>query len=360
MAAVLIMVKDEAPYIEKTLDSARDVSNSFVILDTGSTDDTPTVIRRWCEKHGKNLHIFKSSFVNFEVSRNELLARADAIIKRENWYLLLDANDEFRGDLASILATATTEDGIYLQQVWNFGTERITYQNCRCIRARAGWRYKGVVHEYLHKEGATYLYARDRAHIYQDRTVDAEKSAARFVTDYSLLLKEVEKNPTDARSTFYLARTCEALGARDEAIKWFKRRAEMGDFLEEVFHSYLSIGQLQRKAGRWRGAIQALQEAYQADARVEPLLELAEIHRERSEWQTAYMYLDMALTLVPEERLLFYDPRKYEYTRWHLMGIVAYYAGAMTLGRFACEKAVKASVTDEERALNASNLSFYL
>ena len=50
----------------------------------------------------------------------------------------------------------------------------------------------------------------------------------RWANDLDLLLAEVQRNPGDPRSVFYLAQNYFALGDFGNARKWYERRAEMG------------------------------------------------------------------------------------------------------------------------------------
>ncbi len=57
------------------------------------------------------------------------------------------------------------------------------------------------------------------------------------------LLAEVERNPEDARSVFFLAETCFQLGDIYIARKWYARRAEMGGCDEEVYYALFRLAQ---------------------------------------------------------------------------------------------------------------------
>ena len=60
-------------------------------------------------------------------------------------------------------------------------------------------------------------------------------SGQKYARDRDLLLAEVERNPEDARSVFYLAQSYFALGDFVNARKWYARRVEMGGWDEEVY-----------------------------------------------------------------------------------------------------------------------------
>ena len=69
-----MIVKNESKIIRRCLESVRDVLDSYIIHDTGSTDDTCEIIKE--VMHGIDGKIEHTEFVNFEKNRN--LALDDA------------------------------------------------------------------------------------------------------------------------------------------------------------------------------------------------------------------------------------------------------------------------------------------
>ena len=361
--ALLMMVKDEEKHVAKTLNSVRKFVKTVVVLDTGSTDNTLGEISEWCREHQKFLHAKVEPFVDFATSRNSLLSFADSITT-EKWFLLMDASDEFNGPIhilkeALNQAVETQSDGVFLSQIWMFELGHIYYKNCRIVRARSGWHYIGVVHEYITKDSPRYYTCPSKVHLFQNRLLDGGKSKERFRRDYVLLKESVVKDPKNARSVYYLAKTCLWLNYRDQAAKYFLQRTQMGDFFEEVYHSYMELGQLALAKKQNRNAIEYFLRAFDTDERVEPLIELASIYRSLFEWHTAFIYIERALSLELPERLLVVDAGKYSYTRWHLMGIVAYYSRDKEIGMRACRVAIEKSPNDVERKQNEDNLACY-
>ena len=83
-----------------------------------------------------------------------------------------------------------------------------TYWRTQLFRDGMRWRYEGVVHEYANcddpfveerLEGEYYIESRRLG----GRNLDPQK----YARDRDLLLAEVERNPDDARSVFYLAQS---------------------------------------------------------------------------------------------------------------------------------------------------------
>ena len=60
--ALLIMCKDEEKRIEVTLESVKDTVKSIVCYDTGSTDNTISILKNFCEKNNIVLRLKEGSF----------------------------------------------------------------------------------------------------------------------------------------------------------------------------------------------------------------------------------------------------------------------------------------------------------
>lgn len=378
LICLLMMVKNEEKRITVSFDSVKNFVDTFIILDTGSTDNTIPIIKEYCDKNKINLHLKEEPFVNFEVSRNVSLDFADEVIDKNNpkYILLLDCNDELKN--GETLYKFVSEykglcHGFHLKQNWWNGNNSDTYYNMRFVKSHNQWRYKGVVHEYLmcpslekSKNDAKDIVLKIEGPIlFQDRTKDDDKSMKRFTRDKELLYSEYIKNPLEPRTLFYLAQTCGCLGHIQEAYKYYTLRIKQEGFIEEIYHSYYRLGELSKILKHpWEETLNWFLKAFSHSQRVEPLLKIGEYYQkynhkgeEKPDFLTAYMYIHMACKLIfPYNQILFIDRRAYDYTRWNLLGIIAYYVGRYKEGKEACLKALEMENKDED----LDNLIFYL
>ena len=152
--ALVMMVKNEEKRIEVSFDSVKNFSDTYIILDTGSTDDTINICREYCKRNNINLFLKEEPFVNFEVSRNVLLDFADEVLdkNKKRFLLQLDCNDELQQG-ENLIDFVTKFDGpqtgFHLKQKWWTGMSVDTYFNIRLVLSHSGWRYRDVVHEYI-------------------------------------------------------------------------------------------------------------------------------------------------------------------------------------------------------------------
>jgi glycosyltransferase involved in cell wall biosynthesis len=375
---LVMMVKNEEKRLEVSFNSVKEYADTFVILDTGSTDRTTMIIKNYCKKHNINLFLKEEPFVDFAASRNVLLKYADEVLRNPDgspdvrYLLQLDCNDELRNadELVKLaLYFKGPQTAFYIKQMWKTPNNSVTtYYNLRLHKSHSGWFYNCPVHEYMHKDtldqGDYVSHCRDLV-LFQDRTKDDDKTMKRFVRDKPLLYKEYLKDPHNSRVLFYLAQTCACLRQVTEAYNFYYLRTLEGGFAEEVYHSYQRLGDISITLGHpWEETMSWYLKAYAHSKRAEPLVKIAEYYTmyntlgEKSpDWNMCYLYISQACKLFfPHNTLLFVDRYVYLYKRWHILGTAAFYVNRFKEGKDACIRAIQA----EHQPIDYSNLVNYL
>lgn len=259
--ALVMIVRDEEDVIERCLLSALSHIDSWVIVDTGSTDNTPRLVEKTLNGVPGKLH--RSKWRDFAHNRSEALQLARGTA---DFLLLLDADMVLQHDGA---LPNLTED-IYLGRIQ--GT--LDYALPILIRGAKQWRYEGVAHSYLHCDQPTTETVLSGLEIEDGSHVTEEK----LRRDLELLSAEHGRNPLDARTAFYLAQTYFDLGMTSEAIQMYRYRANLPGFAEETFYARYRLGVLLGEHVSFAEAVPELLAAWQMrPGRIEPLRALANL-----------------------------------------------------------------------------------
>jgi tetratricopeptide (TPR) repeat protein len=301
-----MIVKDEAENIERCLASVRDHVSAWVIVDTGSTDGTQDLVRAALEGIPGELH--ERPWVNFAHNRSEALRLARG---KAEYVLILDADWTLNVEPGAL--DDLTADSYMIRHVGS--TE---HWMKALVRDEHDWFYVGAVHEYIDTR-----YAEERSENLLGVSFDrwggvGGDRTGRWERDLELLTAEVERDPDDTRSRFYLAQTYRDLDRPREAIEHYAARAEMGGWDEEVYNALLQVGMLKANLDDWGGGLAALVDAWETrPSRLEAIYELAWRLRVRGSLQTAYSLLDRVVdprraAPVPDD-ILFVQPWVYRY-----------------------------------------------
>ncbi|MFD3947004.1 glycosyltransferase [Streptomyces sp. NPDC058579] len=319
-----MIVKNEARVIERCLASVRDLVDTWVISDTGSTDGTQDLIRKALDGIPGELH--EEPWVNFGHNRSLNISHARG---RADYLLLLDADLVLRqdGPLPPLAA-----DAYMLRH-----EGALEYRIKRLVRGDLPWRYEGVTHEYLTadqdhvQENLDALFIQDHA--------DGGSRHDKFERDARLLGAELERDPSNVRTVFYLAQTMRDLGRTTDAIALYERRAAMGGWAEEVYYALLQAGVLRAESGDWPAAMDTLTRAWDArPERLEACYELASRLRLRGRNHSAHAVVSAVVGRKQPDDVLFTQPWVY---RWGLLfeySITAYWVGDHAASLAACDR----------------------
>lgn len=321
-----MIVKDEAKIIARCLKPLIPHISSWVICDTGSTDDTEAVVKEVLgDVPGNYYHV---RWVNFGHNRTQAmeLARPHA-----PYTLMVDADyvlnipDNFDWDSLTADAYAFRHEGQYdLAQTWLF-------------RNDIEWEWVGAVHEYV------------RAVDKQDP--DVKRLPEISITNYddganerddlSTLLKEFKaSNYKDARTAFYLAQTYVGLERWEDALTMYYVRAGMeSDNPEETWYATMMIARMMDRIGKEPSAVKSayIKAYFLRPQRYEPLCWLAQYCRLQNEFELAFTFSSIVGTDMryPSEDGLLIDRPVYDYLMLFEFGISAAMTKRLTLAEAA-------------------------
>jgi tetratricopeptide (TPR) repeat protein len=353
-----MIVKNEMANIERCLTAVAPYISAWVIGDTGSTDGTQRFIEEFFAAKGIHGELHSFPFENFGQARNEGLKRAYASKLKFDYLLLDDADMELVVDVAGFQQHLDAP-GYQLMQL---STGGLRYWNTRLLRRDAGAWYHGVTHEYLDVPGGTQklsgVWYRDHA--------SGSNRVDKFERDIRLLKKGLKNEPDNARYWFYLAQSYQDAGRPQEAAKTYRKRAEMGGWVEEVWTSKLRMARNLLKAGDETGFVAGALEAFQErPSRAEPLYDLARHYRLKGQNELSAMFAERGLEIPPPEQdILFIEDWVYRQGLREEFSIAANYSKnkhRKGRGFDMCDSlALDPSIGSRTRDLAASNLQFYV
>lgn len=354
LIALVMIVKNEAAGIRRTLESVRNCVDAWSILDTGSTDGTQDIVHEVLRELPGELH--SGPFVNFEVTRNRALELAG---ERATFNLLLNGDDALREGAAlrrfceSRRRSTRPEDEAFQVRV-RYSAELI-HDSPRVVRAAAGWRYLGVTHEILcHPDREPPRERIPDAWIEHDLRPEDDRTR-RWEEDLELLREDLERRPGDARSTFYLAQTFECLGRLEEAEQVYRDRVALGGWQEEVYESMFRLGRIAEARGlNWAECQQRYLDAFaHSPYRAEPLFAVAWHWYQEQNWPLCFLFAQRGSQIpFPDQASLFVDVTVYESKLLDLVGTSAFYVGEFSAGRAALEKLLATHPGDDRLRAN--------
>jgi glycosyltransferase involved in cell wall biosynthesis len=193
-----MIVKNEEELLAQCLESITKCVNEIIIVDTGSTDNTVEIAKRFTDKI--YTHPWKDSFSE---ARNHYLEYATG-----DWILQIDADEEIVQDDISILLRAVQDeeiDGIMVQIVSEFDESKgeTIHSVERIFRNNGFIHYEGRVHNRVVGISRARVYPiRFIHHGYKNSQDQLER---KFERTLSLLKKDLIESPDNPITHHYLA-----------------------------------------------------------------------------------------------------------------------------------------------------------
>lgn len=238
-----IMVKNGGPQFEQMLIDNLSIIDRWTILDTGSTDNTIDTINKILVGK-KSGNLYKERFINFCDSRNMLLELAGTVCK---FNIMLDDTYVVEGNLRSFLNEVRGDQysNSFTLIVKSNDTQ---YGSNRIIKSESGLKYMYRIHEVItDKNNINIIIPENKACICDKRFDYMEKrTMERKNLDLKLLYEELEEDPMNPRTYYYLAQTYNLLEEYEKAYNFFLKRAEFINcgFIQERFDAIFEAARL--------------------------------------------------------------------------------------------------------------------
>ncbi|RLB83760.1 MAG: hypothetical protein DRH17_00980 [Deltaproteobacteria bacterium] len=245
-----MIVKDEEESLPRCLSSVKDYVDEIVVVDTGSTDRTVEIARRF------GAQIYHHPWEdNFSKHRNQSISYATG-----DWFMYLDADEEIVEGTGPLIREAIQNqkvDSITFEFISLYaGGKKSFHTQQRLFRNDRGIHFEGRIHNRIVGVKTTCLYPIKVLH--HGYNVHHEKAKLKHERRIKILKREIEDDPQNPIHHHYLAASYlsvpdyeqaaqEALSAIDLADK----RGEAGSFFYAWTHyiaaaSLYHLGHLER------------------------------------------------------------------------------------------------------------------
>lgn len=363
---LVMIVRDEAEILRERLEAVVGVIDSWLIVDTGSTDRTQEIVLDTL----RNLpgRLVERPWWGFADARTFAVSEAARDFPGA-WALLLDADTVFHAlPKWRELLKPVDADAISCQV--HHGAIRYSHPRLLRLGEHFAWRWRGVLHEYLEIPAGRKVVETDLIWVEHGSGGARSKDPEKFRRDAELLRSTREAmalHPAgdDAdllpRYTFYEAQSWRDAGRPLLAELAYEARACMGGFFEEIYLSWLNIGTLREAAGETAGAVEAWLAAWAVDPRrAEALIGLATIHRARSLWAPAYAFAWQGYLAASVGPVGMFADQNVGWRADFELGVAGWYTGHEFEGRRACERVLESGLAPEDvKATTRANLALY-
>lgn len=325
---LVMIVKDEEDTISKCLRAVAPYISHWVIVDTGSKDNTIKVINETMAELAIPGELHERPWVNFEVNRTESLELAKG---KCDYRWIIDADDTFYPQTPGVNPFAGLDknpDGYQILYKLN----ALQYHRVQIVKSDQDWVYKGVLHEYLHLEKPEIIQGVvSNAYVIADISPLKRASSLeeKYANDAKILEDALVQDPKNTRYMFYLAQSYRDSGQLDKAIECYNKRVEMGEWPEEVYYSLYMIGKMKEKMGASDEEVANwYSRAWEyRPERLEAVFHAMRKFREQKRFLIAFAYGDIAIKTRGTGDILFVEP---EIWQWRLLdeySLCAYYIG---------------------------------
>ena len=253
------IVRTESHVIKRCIDSFSNIATSYLICDTGSTDNTPKIIEEYTAEKNIPGEVIHKSWKNYGHNKSYLLDQAYTHNKSRNAKYIIwhDADEVFVTNPDDPLSYLTKQDADNLynwleskpQSIFYIKTihSQLIYKRWNIVRNNQLYQWISPKHEWLKGTVDNTSTFCDKFILYYRQEGNASRDPMRCQKDVGLYLEYISENGGPekcGREVFYLAREYESFNKK-KSIKYHKMKINLpGQWEQEIYISYLSLGRI--------------------------------------------------------------------------------------------------------------------
>jgi len=368
MAVKLILtqiMKNESHVAHRMLDSIKSIVDGICVIDTGSTDDSIEIVKKWGEDNGIETHVFERPFDDFEKCRNFSFDKAREVFLGRN-----DNNVyyNFWLDFDEVLEISPSFNKNKIDKdLYMFTTfiNNMKYTRNELCRLDKKFRFYGPVHEFIVSDDpniSSGLLDGLLVKVQMDGGSWKGDIPSKYLSHAHTLESYISKDRKDPRWIFYTAQSyhdsANIPDNRDEneerirrSIRYYKERVSRSDgYPEEIFYSQYRIGTMMKAMEEpWNLCLNELLKAYSFDpVRCEPIKAIIDHYLNVGEYSNAYLFSKFAMVSYHKknpypQRLLFIDESLYAWRILEAHAASCFYINRKEEGRMAFSEMVNIS-----------------
>jgi glycosyltransferase involved in cell wall biosynthesis len=308
-----LIVKNEGHALARCLESIAGAVDEIVVVDTGSTDATKQIARRYTDR------IYDFAWQrDFSAARQFAFDRATS-----DWVAWIDADDVVKHAerIRPLLDTAPSNlDGFY----WRYEYDQDLWGNAvcelwreRCVRNNGAFRWEGRVHEVLAHQTPCKL-SRSRAVIIEHHR---NRSRIREKLDRNLEILEAEYARLTTRATkpsprllFYLGAEYASAGECQRALFFYQQYLNRAGWDDEHYLAQTRVADIFRVQGRFEQAVNADLEALKICPHwPDAYFGLAESYYFKRDWHKVIHWIELGRAMPHPETLHVLNPMDYRF-----------------------------------------------
>lgn len=367
--ALNFICKNESHVIERMLTSAKSITDLIVVNDTGSTDGTQDIIRKFGEDNNIPTYVFERPFDDFEKSRTWAMEKLREAVAELKW----DA-DKIHGYWfdcdEQLIIDPTFNKNQFTADLYMINTYigQMKYTRNTFFKVSKPFKWYGPVHEFIVCEDQNItsgLATGIHVNVSMDGASWQGKVSEKYLSHSHKLESYINDNRQDPRWIFYTAQSYHDSASipdnKDEneerlrrSLKYYKERTERSDgYVEEIYYAHYRMGSIMKTLEEpWSLTMQQCLKAYAVDPlRGESIKIIIDYYLQMGEWHLAYLYTKFAYENFHgknpyPKKLLFVDESLYVWRFAEAHAASCYYTGRLHDAKNTYSEILKAVKTN--------------
>ncbi len=326
--SVCMIVKNEEMVLERVLQCALKFADEIVVVDTGSTDKTKEIAKKFTD------HVYDFTWVDdFSKARNLSFEKGT-----KDYLMWLDADDVITDEnIEKILRLkneiAPETDVVMMKYSMGFDENnkpQFSFYRERLVKKSKGFKWKGFIHEAITPAGNI---------VYEDIEIEHRKiNEGKPDRNLNIYKKHIKNGYIlDARDVFYFARELYYNKKYKAAILQFKKFLKYKNgFLPNILDAHLICGKCYKMLGQGENALDILLKSLKkAQPSGELCCEIGEVFVEKKDYKSAIFWYKNAISATKNiESGAFYQQSYYDFIPYLQLCYCYFSIGDMELSKF--------------------------